>query len=247
MALAVCLAVGAVVVQADEHTDAPEFLAQTYHVKVLPGHVMEFEAAFKKHQEMHRAAGDPWARHAWVVVAGKNVGTYYFRTHGLTWAMMDEETDVRDDQQDVMENLMPHIKHLSNQVSELMPKVSNWPADYGVPKMMEVSMFTLDYQHMDDFFYGMHKLHTIIADSELPYTYSWWKVVIGGEGAQVYLSMPRNSWSEFKEPSPSLWEIAAEVMGKRESEELRAKLGNAIESEESFVVMYRPDLSYVPE
>jgi hypothetical protein len=35
--------------------------------------------------------------------------------------------------------------------------------------------------------------------------------------------------------------------GKREADELRARIGNAIESEESSVVMHRPDLSSFPE
>jgi hypothetical protein len=241
------LAFGAAGVQADEHTDEPEILAQTYHVKLLPGHGLEFETAYKKHLEMHRAADDPQEFHTWEVIVGKNVGSFYIRTNSLTWARMDEGIEIPDDREDLMETVSPHIKSVSGMVSEMMPKVSNWPADYGIPKMVEVTMFTLDYDHLDDFFYGMNKIHEMIAEHEIPYTYAWNKVVVGGQGAQLYLSMPRGSWSEFKEPSPSLWEVAAEAMGKRESEDLRKRIGAAIESEESFVVVHRPDLSYVPK
>jgi len=41
----VLMAMGAVGVQADHHEDIPEILAMTYHVKVLPGHGLEFENA----------------------------------------------------------------------------------------------------------------------------------------------------------------------------------------------------------
>jgi hypothetical protein len=238
---------GTAVATADSHGDAPEFLAQTYHVEVLPGHGLDFEKAYKKHLEMHVEAGDPTEIHVWEVIVGKNLGSYYIRSQGFTWAEMDTSTEVPNDREHIMETVSPHISSLSSMISEMMPKVSNWPADYGVPNMVEVTMFSLDYEQIDDFFYGMHKLHSIIMEHEIPYTYSWSKIVVGGEGAQVYLSMPRMSWSEFKEPSPSLWEVAAEAMGKRESEELRAKIGAAIESEMNFVVIHRADLSYMPE
>lgn len=169
------------------------------------------------------------------------------RAGDLTWAGMDLETEIPDDREHIMKEVSPHIKSLSGMVSEMIPTVSNWPADYGVPKMVEVTMFSLDHAKMDDFFHGMHKIHEMIVDKELPHTYAWSKVVVGASGAQVYLSMPRKSWSEFKEPSPGLWDVAAEVMGKREADELRARIGAAIESQESFVVAHRSDLSYVPE
>lgn len=41
---------------------------------------------------------------------------------------------------------------------------------------------------MDDFFYGMHKIHQMIVENDLPDTYSWSKVVVGGSGAQVFVS-----------------------------------------------------------
>ena len=41
----VLMALGAIGVQADHHEDIPEILAMTYHVKVLPGHGLEFENA----------------------------------------------------------------------------------------------------------------------------------------------------------------------------------------------------------
>jgi len=31
------------------------------------------------------------------------------------------------------------MKSFSNMISQMMPKVSNWPADYGMPKMVEVT------------------------------------------------------------------------------------------------------------
>ena len=33
----------------------------------------------------------------------------------------------------------PHMKSFSNMISQMMPKVLNWPADYGMPKMVEVT------------------------------------------------------------------------------------------------------------
>ncbi|MEE4273341.1 MAG: hypothetical protein V2I67_16825 [Thermoanaerobaculales bacterium] len=63
----------------------------------------------------------------------------------------------------------------------------------------------------------------------------------------AYRSLPRGSSAEFQNPSPSLWKVAAKVVGMGASEELRATIGAAIESEGSVVIVHRPDLSYLPE
>jgi hypothetical protein len=247
VAAVLVVTVFAIAVQADEHDKGDEHLAMTYRVEVLPGHALGFEKAYKEHLEMHAEAGDPMAREVWEQVAGEGVGTYFIRAAGLTWADMDAGIQIPNDREHIMTAVSPHIENLTGHISEYMMTLSNWPVDYGQPKMLDVTVFNLDYAHIDDFFYGMQKIHQMIVEHDIPYAYAWSKVVVGADGVQLSLSMPRMSWSEFKEPSPSLWEVAAQVMGKREADDLRATIGAAIASEKNFVVVYREDLSYVPE
>jgi len=231
---------------AEEGGGPPEMLAKVYTVDLMPGHQMEFESAMKEHMEMHRQAQDPWTRHAWVVVAGENVGRYYLRSAWHSWAGLDDEVEVPNDQEHVATAISPHIEAMSTQVSQMMPKLSNWPVDPGVPEMVEVNVFNLKYDGVEDFFHVVKKIHAMIQEQEMPLHYSWSEIVVGGSGPQFFLAMPRSGWADFKPPEPGIWAKAAEVYGETEAKMMRAMIAGAIESEEHFVAMFRPDLSYIP-
>ena len=231
---------------AEEGEELPEMLAMVYVVDVMPGHQMEFEDAFKEHMEMHRQAQDTWARHAWVVVAGQNLGRYIIRSAWHTWESLDNEVEVPNDQEHVATALSPHIDNLSSMVSQAMPKLSNWPEDLGVPKMVEVNVFNLEYDGVEDFFHVVKKIHTMILEQEMPLHYSWSEVVVGASGPQITLVMPRSGWADFKPRDPGIWAMAEEVYGETEAKMMRAMIGDAIESEEHFVAMFRPDLCLIP-
>jgi hypothetical protein len=55
-----CPVFGSTVASADSHSDAPEILAQTDHVQVLPGHGLDFEKAYTEPVKMHAEAGSSW-------------------------------------------------------------------------------------------------------------------------------------------------------------------------------------------
>ena len=222
-------------------------LAMTYVVDLLPGHQVAFEEGFKAHLAMHAEAQDPWNLETWVVVAGKNVGRYYVRSFGHTWASLDEETDIPNDQEQWNAAVMPHVQHLSSMVTEWMTNLSRWPEGPEPPKMADLTTFTVDYAHADDFFLVIKKMHQMIGDKNLPLQYSWGRVEVGGSGLQMTLAIPLSGWADFEPPKPGLWEVAEEVFGDTETEMLRSMFRDAILAEDNFVVAYRSDLSYMPE
>ncbi len=60
------------------------------------------------------------------------------------------------------------------------------------------------------------------------------------------LSIPRNKWADFEEPEKSFDKILEEAYGKQEASEIIAGLGRVIESEETEIIKFRADLSYIP-
>jgi hypothetical protein len=225
---------------------AGDMLAMAYRVSVMPGHALEFEKAYKEHTSMHKAAGDTWRWDVWQVIAGEGVGDYITRSPNHSWASLDIEVKIPNDQQHVVTTIMPHVHAISSTIIKWMPDISRLAAEMDVPKMVEVTTFTLHYSGMPEFLNVIKKLHMMIGDKELPYEYSWGMVEIGGSGVEMVLALPRSGWADFAPQSPELWEVAAEVYGQHEASTMRTNFGKAIASEENFVVAYRPDLSYVP-
>lgn len=240
------LLVGVAPVSGQEAAAPQGSLAMTYAVDVLPGHQAAFEEGYAAHMKLHAEAGDPWQRETWMVVAGEHVGRYYMRSFGHSWASLDDEAEVPNDVEHLESAVMPHVHHLSSMVVEWMPQMSRWPEGPEPPKMVDVTMFTLDYGGVEDFFLVAKKMHSMIGDKALPLQYAWGEVVVGGSGVQLILAMPRSGWSDFEPPKPGIWQVAEEVYGATEGRMMRAMIGEAIKDEQNYVVQYRPDLSYVP-
>ena len=140
------------------------------------------------------------------MVAGENIGRYYFRSFGHTWASLDDGADVPNDQEHLRTAVSPHIHNISSMVTEWMMKMSRWPEGPETPKMVEVTVFTLDYAHADDFFHVIKKIHGMIGEKELPLQYSWGRVAVGGSGMQLTLAIPRSGWADFEPPKPGIWD-----------------------------------------
>jgi hypothetical protein len=227
--------------------EAPEeSLAMVYRLTAKSSSVIEFEKAFKEHFGLHAAANDTWRRDVWQVVLGKGYGDYIIRSGNHTWADLDNEVEVPNDQEHVVKEIVPHLASTSTMITKLMPHLSRWPADPTPPKMVEVTIFTLHYNGIEPFFGAAKKLHTMIGEKDMPHQYSWAEVAVGASGPQFILAFPRSGWADFAPKSPDLWKMAAEFYGREEAQSMRETMGEAIAGEESFVVSYRPDLSYIP-
>jgi len=223
-----------------------ESLALVFRLTAKSSDVLEFEKAFRDHSGMHEAANDTWRRDVWQVVTGKGYGDYIIRMGNHTWADLDNEVEVPNDQEHFLKEIVPHLKSTSSMITKLMPHLSRWPADPAPPKMVDVTIYTLSYDGVAPFFEVAMKLHTMIGEKERPFQYSWSKIVNGASGPQFILAFPRSGWADFAPKSPDRWKAAAEVYGKEEAQSMMATIGKAIAAEENFVVAYRPDLSYIP-
>jgi len=241
----VCLVAGVVLAQNDEKP--PESLAWIYHVTVKSGHEMEFEKGLAAHMNLHKEAGDPWERMVWMAVTGDEVGSYYIRSGNHTWADFDNETEIPGDREHLMEHVMPHAASVSSAISEWARDVTRWPEDYGMPKMIELTVFHLRPGGWRPFYHAVEKIHSMIEEKDLPMNYSFNWTVSGGSDSEMTLAVPHKSWADFKPMEQSFWGAMEEVYGDYESDVLRKMLDKSVASSESFIVVARPDLSVMPE
>jgi hypothetical protein len=82
--------------------------------------------------------------------------------------------------------------------------------------------------------------------TEWPGRYQWYQLINGGHHPTFVVSLPREKWADFAAPDESPMEMLERALGPEEARAV-AELGDAIiQSQESAILRFRSDLSYVP-
>jgi hypothetical protein len=76
---------------------------------------------------LHEATGNTWRWDVWQVVAGKGLGDYINRSANHTWASLDGDVKIPNDQQHVVSEVLPHVSESSSMITEWVPELSRWP------------------------------------------------------------------------------------------------------------------------
>jgi len=234
-----------------EEEEAPEMVvAKNHFVTVNSGQALEFEAAYKGHLEWHANKNDTWSWHTWQIVNGQDFGQYIIRTGSHTWADWDEHADFsKEDSAHYLENVSGYVKKISSTMVVADPEISRWPEDYGMPTLVDVTVFQVNNEYNRAFYHTMEKIHKAIVEKEIPFTYSWSFVANGGEGPGPtwVLVFPFKSWTEYGDSwEPAFWKLVEEVYGDFETDLIRKMMNKAIVHQENFMAAYREDLSYNP-
>jgi len=228
----------------------PPMVAKNHFVTVNSGQTLAFEAAYKGHLEWHANKNDTWYWHTWQVSNGQNLGQYIIRTGDHPWSDFDEHAKFSvEDSAHYVQNVSQYVKKIDSNLVVSVPSLSNWPEDYGIPTMVEVSVFQVNREYGRAFYGAIKKLHEAIVEKEIPFTYSWAWVANGAEGPgpSWVLAIPMKSWAEYgQNMEVALWKMVEEVYGDYERDLIRKMWSKSVAHEESFIVSYREDLSYNP-
>jgi hypothetical protein len=229
---------------------SPPMVAENFFVTTDPGLALEFESAYRDHMEWHAQENDTWYWHTWQIVSGNNVGQYIVRSGNHAWADFDEHAEfASDDWAHFQSNVAKYVKEMSSTMVVSDPDISNWPDDYGIPTMVDVTVFQVNNEYDRAFYHTIKKLHAAIIDKEMPFTYAWSFVASGGEGPGPTWVMvfPFKNWAEYGASwEPRFWQMVEEVYGDFETDLIRKMMNKAIVHGENYMVAYRPDLSYNP-
>ena len=246
--LLVCAFVALVPALAGEEGETQaEFLSMTHDVMVKHGEELQFEEALKNHWAIHAKAGDTQGWEVWMQVTGKNTGMYSIRSGGMTWADLDREPGVEGDVVDVMTNLMPHFQWSSTIITQWDLEMSNWPDSLGTPNMVEITVFHLKPGKEQGFYHAIGRIAEFAKESEIDWQWAWGHAASGGNGSTAVMVIPHENWASFKDDGVNLWKMLEEAKGRNETDMLRDEITSAIDRQENYAAMHRPDLSYVPE
>ena len=235
---------------AQDEEKPPSSVAKNHFVNANPGQALEFEAAYKGHLEFHANNNDSWYWHTWQVTSGQNFGQYIIRTGDHSWSDFDGRGDFgQQDYMHYLKNVSAYVKKVTSNMVVGVPSLSNWTNDYGLPKMVDVTVFQVHSEYDQAFSHTIQKIHKAIVEKEIPFTYMWSYVASGAEGAGPtwVLVFPFKSWTEYGESFiPTFWKMIEEVHGEYETDLIRKLLGKSIAHKENFMAEYREDLSYNP-
>jgi hypothetical protein len=235
---------------AQEAESPPPMVFQNFFVTVDIGQALAFEAAAKDHFEWHAIHNDTWYWHTWQIINGKHFGQYIIRTGNHTWADFDEHAAFdQQDAADFLENVAGYVTEVSSNIVVAAPDITRWPDDYGMPAMVDVTVFQVNDEYGRAFYDTMEKIHKAIVEKDVPWTYAWSWVASGGEGpGQTWvLVFPFKSWADYGASfEPAFWKMIEEVYGDFETDMIRKMMAKAIDHQENFMAAYRADLSYNP-
>jgi hypothetical protein len=223
-------------------------VAKNHFINVSPGQALDFEAAYTGHIQWHADMNDTWYWHTWQIVNGKNLGDYIMRTGNHQWSDWDEHAEFsKADGAHFWKNVAPFVQDISSVMAISNDEISTWTNDYGMPTMVDVTVFHLKGEYHRAFYSAVKKLHEAIVDKEIPFTYAWSSVVSGGDGPAMTLVFPYKSWAEMGAVMDvPFWKMVEEAYGDFETDMLRKMISKSVKSQENFIAAYREDMSYNP-
>ena len=224
---------------------------RTYFVTPKPGMGLQYEEAYKRHVAWHRQQRDTWRWDTYMIEAGERVGQFVHVTAGHQWKDFDNPA-VSDqaDAADYASNAGQYAESASSVFSVYRPDMSRMSPDSTEPApLLQAIRFEVN-SGADGFFRdGERKIREAFEKTNRPEQWFYLQRISGDETPTYILLFPKKSWAEFapRQDVPNLGETLEEVYGHRESEAMIERFRRAVRRESSYVLKYRPDLSYVPQ
>ena len=222
-------------------------LAQIVFVTPKDGHGHDFEEGLKRHAE---ATGGPYAWLTWEIMTGDRTGSYMAGTFGHSWADFDmQPDDPMRAEMSFRTNIQPHVQDAQVSFWMFRPELSTTaPEEGGTP-----SRFTQVYHYMPKVSGGQTAEQAFARVKEAADAAMWpgeWMVyslVNGGQLPHYVIVIEADSFADFAEPEPTMYEMLVGQMGEDEAIALFQSFAEAMMSENSEMHAFREDLSYFPE
>jgi hypothetical protein len=224
----------------------PDHIALVYSVKARALNVMQLETAIKKHFAWHRDHKDNFTWYIWQVSSGENIGDLVVGTFGHDWKEFDARTKFDEaDDADFIPNVLPSVEKVDLNYWAFLPDASRPSPSAQPAAMSQVTHYFVKPEGFVAFGEAVKELKAGLEKANYPMYVYWYRLVSGGEGPQFVVSIDRNSWAEMEGPPKSLEDVLAEVLGPQKAISLLSAIRESTRYTRSYMLSYRPDLSYV--
>ena len=139
---------------------------------------------------------------------------------------------------------------VTSRMYEYMADVSS-PADpamAGPAKFSEIITFRVKYAKRAQFRGAMTLIHSAAEKAKWPVKFDWYALYSGGQVPTYVLVEGHPNWADFEDKPDvkPLRDVLKDSFGQAEADAVMRNLDDSVESESSNVIVYRPDLSYIP-
>ena len=228
----------------------PKTVGEVLFVTAKPVSAADFEAGIKRHMQWHRQQNDTWAWIVWVVVSGERMGQYVVGSFGHDWKDFDDRASFeKEDMANAMSLIGPYMQSVTSSFYAVRPDLSlNRPTPGGQPSAMStVTTVLLKPGSSVESEEAIKEINAAIKKSDWPAKPSaWYQLLNGGEGPTMVMVTAREKWADFQPPEKEFGQMLGESYGKMGAENLFHKFYGNIRSARSEIIMFRPDLSYIP-
>jgi hypothetical protein len=229
---------------------AGDTIVQVIAGRAKPGSETQYIEGRKRHAEWHRAQNDKWAWHAYDVITGDATGVVVTVSSPHKWADRDgREQFVRQDQADVMKNIVPYAephefsiwRERSDMSRAGAPKASDPPTPY-----FTVQHFLLNPDAMPGFVDNVKRISAALDKVNSPAPKGlWYQLLNGGEGPHFVLVTPRKNWAAFESPRETVDESVGRALGA-EGATVLSNLRKGIRRGWTETLHHNDELSYHP-
>jgi hypothetical protein len=222
----------------------PDAITEVNISQPKPGMVQQWEQGRKRHSDFHRAQNDTWSVLVYEVLTGEQVGSYVSVQPGHSWKDYDGRAAFdKLDVPDVARNMGPYQSAGPRAFYIFRPDLSRAKEGGAPAKMMTVTHYWLNPEHVRDFQEAVKAVNAAIDKASYPAKPGrWYQLANGGDVPHYVLVTDRASWADMESPPTTMDEalgqdgLQALATVRRSSKRILTEL-----------LEYRPDLSYVPQ
>lgn len=215
------------------------------------GAYAQYEAGRKQLAAWRKQANDPSPLFVFANITGDETGSYEVVSMDQHWADLDKPAVTMQDSVAEYEKVMAEANpRVVTRIYEHLTDVSS-PADPNMtapPKFSEIITFHVKYAKRVQFRGAMTLIHSAAEKANWPVKFDWYALYSGGPLPTYVLVEGHANWADFEEKPDvkPLRDVLKDSFGQAEADAVMHNLDDSIESESSNVIVYRPDLSYIP-
>ncbi|HAK55365.1 MAG TPA: hypothetical protein DCP38_07780 [Acidobacteria bacterium] len=239
------MALAALAVQPATAQEPEGLIGQVYVIEAQAGAEQQWEDAYKRHVEWHRAQNDSWGWPVWQIITGERAGRYVIGTFGHEWTDLDRGDFGSRDRADARTNQNRYAAATSVEIWRRRPELSR-PPEGEMPAMAIAYYNTLHQGMLGPYSAAVRKINEAITAADWGVGYYRNVIVNSGDDPRVVRWLSRPSWADFESPEPSFPAMLADAYGQEETTAILETLARTVRDSRSEIWAYRADLSYVP-
>lgn len=224
-------------------------LAWIEYQRPKAGMAKQYEEGRKQKVAWHVQRKDPRPLFVWETVLGENTGTYVVGVLGMKWTDFDEPAGAEGaESAEFARSVAPTVESVVSRIYAMIPEFSHPTAGPAPTNFSGIVRFQVRAGRSGEFRALIRQYHDALIKKRAtpPQHFVWFELAYGGPANTFVLILPRNSWAEFAPPARSSRQLLEEVLGREETDRFYRALGEIVEEQESGVIRFRRDLSYLP-